>query len=386
MILILNGADFSAKNIGHVDLSDRTLVSISIEGDATVIGMTDAATYRCLATYDNDTSEYVTPTWLISAGSNYASIDANGKLTVKSGASTSAVTISASYQGKSATKNVTVTYNLGLDTFTLNAISESGNTGMTDAQKLALNTFFRNVGAFGSASTVWGKMDRVYIPMIVTDVTKAGHDFTEKGEDLTISSETFQLRSHGLASKLSNENSTNVPRLQIKLDKTNLSILHVMMEGANANSQKSLFRLGYTGDSSNNRVYMKPGINGSGTGYIMSYEHVTPSGAKLEVDCKLGGSTIADVKYKLCGFSLTGTDTGKILKLDGTFTTATYTNFSNVGTDTAKANAYMLGDASGKIATSDALSEGIIYMGKGLSESEMTTLKTATEILVNAFK
>ena len=102
----------------------------------------------------------------------------------------------------------------------------------------------------------------------------------------------------------------------------------------------------------------------------------------MTVDCGLGGSTIADVKYKLCGFSLTGTDTGKILNLDGTFTTATYTDYSSVGTDTNTANAYMLGDASGKIATSDALSEGIIYMGKGLSESEMTTLKTATDALV----
>lgn len=386
MIIILKDANFTNKNVGRVEISDKLVASITIEGNNSAIGMNNAANYKCLASYDDGTSEYVMPQWSISAGGSYASIDANGNVNVQSGANSSSVTITASYQGKSATKNITATYEMGLNAFTLSAITASGNTSMSDTKKMALNDFFKNLGAFGGGSNIWNKMDRVYMPILATSVSMAGHDYTEKGGSFTPNADVFQLRNGGLVSKLSTEASTSVPTVSMTINQKDLSVFHVMMEGGSAGTQ-SAFRIGYNGNSGSNRCYITPSINTGGTGYIMNMEHVTPSGAKLVVDCsKPSTGSLEDIKYKLCGFSLTGTADASVLKLDGTIAQSTYANFSNLGSDTANVNAYFFGNASGKIATQDAISEGIILMGKGLSNAEINTLKSAVEKLVDAFK
>ena len=81
-----------------------TLSSISISGsDSVNAGSTE--TYTCTATYSNGTTKTVTPTWSISSGASYATISNSGVLNGKAGGT---VTIKADYEGKTATKNVTV--------------------------------------------------------------------------------------------------------------------------------------------------------------------------------------------------------------------------------------------------------------------------------------
>lgn len=55
-----------------------------------------------------------------------------------------------------------------LDNFTLKALEASHNTSLEDGKKQALNTFFEEMGAFGSQSNLWSKFDMVYLPFVVS--------------------------------------------------------------------------------------------------------------------------------------------------------------------------------------------------------------------------
>lgn len=55
-----------------------------------------------------------------------------------------------------------------LDNFTLKALEASHNTFLAEDKKQALNTFFKEMGAFGSESNLWSKFDMVYLPFVVS--------------------------------------------------------------------------------------------------------------------------------------------------------------------------------------------------------------------------
>ena len=99
-----------------------TLSSITINGNSSVnVGST--TTYTCTATYSNGTSKTVTPTWSVSP-TTYASITSAGVLT---GKAVGTATVKATYEGKTATKNVTV--NAVKPTITTQPKSQSVNEG-----------------------------------------------------------------------------------------------------------------------------------------------------------------------------------------------------------------------------------------------------------------
>lgn len=63
--------------------------------------------FYCVAKYDN---EQVFGTWSIISGSQYASINENGKVTINEGVTSQPITIYCSYEGVSATRTITVSY------------------------------------------------------------------------------------------------------------------------------------------------------------------------------------------------------------------------------------------------------------------------------------
>ena len=105
MILVLRGADFSTNKIGTKSINE--VASLTINGASTFEGY--QTTYTCIATYTDGTTGAVSPSWQTTS-TMYASIGANGVLTVYSGANNYSVGILASYGGVTATKTVTVTY------------------------------------------------------------------------------------------------------------------------------------------------------------------------------------------------------------------------------------------------------------------------------------
>ena len=112
--VIIPGADYSAVNIGTVTPVDVVeLVSLAVVGPDTV---DYEAQYSVTYTPADTTQTRVG--WSVDSGSEYASIDGNGKLTSKPGANSSPVTIRvySVYDPQIyATKTVSVTHHKTLD-------------------------------------------------------------------------------------------------------------------------------------------------------------------------------------------------------------------------------------------------------------------------------
>lgn len=134
--IVLNGCDFSAKNLGKVTfLQEPEVTGISIIGNSSITGMSTTYSARYLPANTNQRS----CTWSIASGSEYASIDsATGVLTIKSAAATAQqVTIKATSVYNSAitaTKTVSVTYKETVDELTGISITGPDTAGLAGAQ------------------------------------------------------------------------------------------------------------------------------------------------------------------------------------------------------------------------------------------------------------
>ncbi len=82
----------------------RTLVSLSITGPDQVPSSSEAV-YSCTANYSDGTSEPVRPAW---SATGSAAIDRDGRLTALAVTSDATATVAAYFQGKRATKSVTI--------------------------------------------------------------------------------------------------------------------------------------------------------------------------------------------------------------------------------------------------------------------------------------
>lgn len=88
----------------------------------------ETETFTCIALYNNVALQSGS-TWSISSGSQYATIDSVGEVTVLSGANSSLITVSCTYNGISAVKNITVTYKSGSSSQTESQVVVDPETG-----------------------------------------------------------------------------------------------------------------------------------------------------------------------------------------------------------------------------------------------------------------
>ena len=109
--IIIPGANFSAKNLGKVIfLQDVDVTGIVINGSDSITGLSSIYTVG----YIPVTTSQRGVNWSVTSGSEYASIDSTGLLTIKEGASASSVTIRAISTFNNtviANKIISVTYN-----------------------------------------------------------------------------------------------------------------------------------------------------------------------------------------------------------------------------------------------------------------------------------
>ena len=77
-----------------------------------------------------------------------------------------------------------IDFPIEISEFTKRAIIASGSK-MTTEQQNALEVFFRNVGAIGSGSELWGKLTKVYLPFLGVDVTKSFVNYKGNTVDAT---------------------------------------------------------------------------------------------------------------------------------------------------------------------------------------------------------
>lgn len=98
---------------------------------------------------------------------------------------------------KAASNNPNLPILETMQQFTLNAITASGNSSMTDEQKWALNHFFYQTGAIENNS-LWAKIKYLAIPMICNDTdAKALRDYKNNTEITSFSGGTWS--NHGIA-------------------------------------------------------------------------------------------------------------------------------------------------------------------------------------------
>ncbi len=103
----------SAATTLYAKWANATVLYISISGSSSVASGGDA-TYTCTANMSDGTTKTVTPSWVIAAGSSYASINSSGKLTANNLSSSQSVTIEADYNGNTDSKTVSIAGGLSL--------------------------------------------------------------------------------------------------------------------------------------------------------------------------------------------------------------------------------------------------------------------------------
>ncbi len=85
----------------------KTLSSIAISGNAAIVSK-GSADYRCVGTYSDGSTADVSPTWSITSGSTYASVNSSGRVTAGDTTIDRSITLRATFGGKTATKVITV--------------------------------------------------------------------------------------------------------------------------------------------------------------------------------------------------------------------------------------------------------------------------------------
>jgi len=140
-------SDFWGKKTNYIILNNPTLTieytqvtlsSITISGPTTV-NENSSASYTCTANYSDGSTQNVTSSASWSDNSSYAAISTSGVLLTQSVSSDKSCTITASYEGKSDTHNVTIkdippTFNIS-NAFWGTEVDEDAD-GYTQARRL----------------------------------------------------------------------------------------------------------------------------------------------------------------------------------------------------------------------------------------------------------
>lgn len=272
-----------------------------------------------------------------------------------------------------------------LNEFTKAAIVASGNTSMSEEQKSALDTFFRNIGAFGGSSEIFSKIERMYIPFICGGISFAGHDFAEKNSGVTLSAEAYALRNKGITGALESP-TANCPKIPMLVSKRDFSFFLMTTEQIDNNNQGVQVFFSYNGNSGANRFYAQMTSPGGGNVINIRLDHLNPSSTNLIANVMQLNSDYSTRNYGLlAGFSLTGNNQVKFITLDERIESVTYPNWENIGDDTEITNANVFGAANAKALSSKSKSIGMFLLGSGLSEDEMVSLKKAADKLASYF-
>lgn len=274
-----------------------------------------------------------------------------------------------------------VELNRNLNPFTLAAIEASGNKSMTSEQKSALDTFFNKIGAFGNESEIWSKLDKVYIPFLCSDLTKACVNYKTNESEHELSAERYTLRNKGVAGVVEDPATytENAISSSFVMDPKNMTIVSMLMEDDKSLSNiVPLFQ--YNGNSNTNRFHTTISKTGGGD-FQGNIGFLKPSGS-----FPYAVYNSYPVKHALVGFTIRSVNDQCLLKVDRVTDTTTDLSFlSSVGTDTSS-NINIFATATSAAMQKMAPSLGLMIVGKSLTTEEAITLKSASETLVEFFK
>lgn len=270
-----------------------------------------------------------------------------------------------------------------LNPFTLAAIAASGNTSLTDVQKSALDTFFKKVGAFGSASDIWSKLQKVFLPILAGAVGKAAYNYAASEYDAEPTGTSWQLRNKGIVGTLSSMPTSGADCLMESnitsfLPKVNnlSSLFMVMEEPVSGNTSRAW---AVQGDSGTNRFSLAITRTGAGSANLI-LDAVSPSGS---IAYDVAGGVAANAVKRLVGISISGggTDEIDVIAYDGLHRLRTNALVNSFGTTDTKVSYAPFSNNSWQGISKDGASVGMVFIGTALTSDEMTTLKNAADTL-----
>lgn len=134
--------------------------------------------------------------------------------------------------------------------FTLDAITASGNSSMTDAQKWALNHLFYTLGKFDdSENSIWNKISYIFLPIISTSVDHSCVDYVDNVNRGKASyNSDLELVDKGL--KVA-ENGSGTYSVFTKSGNTNVSPVNISIfrSVSSVNDNDLIKNVGYDGDA-----------------------------------------------------------------------------------------------------------------------------------------
>ena len=159
MIIVLENADFSTKNIGTIEIPTKTLEGVSIQGSSTCRGK--KAIFVATASYDDSTTTDVSSKGIWSA-TNAVEI-ADGIATIPQGASALDTIITFRYNGYTSTFSTSLTYDT-VDDSTREMLTLYGKT-FTTTQEEAVQDFLNDL-----STSSWGsKINTIIAPILCAE-------------------------------------------------------------------------------------------------------------------------------------------------------------------------------------------------------------------------
>lgn len=284
----------------------------------------------------------------------------------------------------------TISVPVELNAFTKAALAASNNNGLASDKKQALDTFFKEMGAFGSQSNLWSKFDMVYLPFVVSGMEYSLMNYIDNTTVVTPNTSYFSKVNGGIKpiANINASSEANVLKVSESyvFDYRNKSTIFLATE--DVDTTKARYQ-GVVIQWASGASFKRWGPNNSGAS--PNYDTLAPS---LWIDNSW--TTIAsdpsalylgsDLAKGVRGISCDGT-TVYFMGANGTVKSTPVKSGSDTYASTASGNLYFNSEHYlGYIEDYKRYAaQGALIMGTYLTSSEMQTVQTSLMKLYNAF-
>lgn len=282
-----------------------------------------------------------------------------------------------------------------LNAFTKAALAASNNNGLASDKKQALNTFFKEMGAFGSQSNLWSKFDMVYLPFVVSGMEYSLMNYIDNTTVVTPSTSYFSKVNGGIKPIANIDSSSAANALKIStnyvFDYRSKSTIFLATEDADPTVNQ--IKLGvvtqYSTVGSGNFKRWGAMTSGASPNYntIVPLLYINNSWSTIASDpSALYFNSGSDLAKGVRGISCDGT-TVYFMGANGTVKSTPVKSGSESYASTAAGNLFFNCDhARGYIDNyTKFAAQGALIMGTYLTSSEMKTVQTSLMKLYNAF-
>lgn len=277
-----------------------------------------------------------------------------------------------------------------LNAFTKAALAASNNNGLASDKKQALNTFFKEMGAFGSQSNLWSKFDMVYLPFVVSGMEYSLMNYIDNTTVVTPNISYFSKVNGGIKpiANINANSEANVLKISESyvFDYRNKSTIFLATE--DAEPTKSRYQ-GVVTQWSSGTNFKRWGARNSGP--ESDYRTLVPttvidnSWPELASD-KSALYLDSDLAKGVRGISCDGT-TVYFMGANGTVKSTPVKSGSDSYASTDAGNLYFNCDNFRGYISDYTMyaAQGALIMGTYLTSSEMHTVQTSLMKLYNAF-